>query len=206
MKPLCGAIVAGFAVLLLAILVGGCQKGKISSDAPGLQGKISINPPDLQCKTRIDAQGKITIDAPDPQSKASEEPSGPDLLEKRSKELAGPNAVDCGRVPIRGNPKTATDCALAAQQAGKPLRVRYDLQGFDSAVAVAIVRTHIGTVGALMYDSDPMGGGGRAREVVYPKRCPEPVHLWVNPSGRINCFQKESSPPRDAMSPNAEPY
>lgn len=132
--------------------------------------------------------------------------SVPDLLEKQSKRLAGPNAIDCGRVPIRGNPKAATDCALAAQEAKKPFRVLYDLQGIDSGVAVAIVRTDIGTVGALMYDSDPMGGGSRAHEVVYPKRCPEPVHLWVNPSGRINCFQKESSPPRDAMSPNAEPY
>jgi hypothetical protein len=132
--------------------------------------------------------------------------SSEDLLEQDSKRLAGPNAVDCGRVGIDADPKVATDCALAAQEAGKPFRVRYDLRGFDSFVAVAIVRSQIGTVGALQYDSDPFGGGGRAHEVVYPKRCPEPVHLWVNPSGRINCFQKESSPPRNVMSPNAEQY
>jgi hypothetical protein len=130
----------------------------------------------------------------------------PDLLEQQSKELAGPAAVNCGRVPVAGNPKMATNCALAAQIAGKPFRVRYDIQGIDSFVAVAIVRTPIGRVGALQYDSDPAGGGGRAHEVVYPKMCPEPVHLWVNPSGRINCFQAKSSPPKDAMSPNAEPY
>jgi hypothetical protein len=110
-------------------------------------------------------------------------------------------AMDCGRVAIAGNPKVASGCALAAQSAGKPFRVRYDIQGFDSFVAVAIVRTPIRTVGALQYDSDPAGGGGRAHEVVYPKRCPEPVHLWLNPSGRINCFQKESSRPKDVMSP-----
>jgi hypothetical protein len=130
----------------------------------------------------------------------------PDLLEQQSKELAGPAAVDCGRVPVAGAPKVATHCALAAQSAGTPFRVRYDIQGIDSFVAVAIVRTPIGTVGALQYDSDPAGGGGRAHEVVYPKRCPEPVHLWINPSGRINCFQAKSSPPKDVMSPNAEPY
>jgi hypothetical protein len=129
-----------------------------------------------------------------------------DLLELQSKNLAGPEAVDCGRVPVGGDPKVATECALAAQRAGKPFRVRYDIRGIDSFIAVAIVRTPIGTVGTLQYDSDPRGGGGRAHEVVSPKRCPEPVHLWVNPNGRINCFQKESSPPKDVMSPNAEPY
>jgi hypothetical protein len=129
-----------------------------------------------------------------------------DLLELQSKNLAGPEAVDCGRVPVGGDPKVATECALAAQRAGKPFRVRYDIRGIDSFIAVAIVRTPIGTVGTLQHDSDPMGGGGRAHEVVSPKRCPEPVHLWVNPNGRINCFQKESSPPKDVMSPNAEPY
>jgi len=137
---------------------------------------------------------------------AEPEDTGPDLLEKQSEHLAGPNAVDCGTVPIQGDPKAATACALAAQKAGKPFRVRYDLQGIDSAVAVAVVRTSIGTVGMLNYDSDPAGGGGRAHEMVYPKRCPVPVHLWVNPSGRINCFQQATSPPKDIMSPNLEPY
>ena len=87
-----------------------------------------------------------------------------DLLELQSKNLAGPDAVDCGRVPVGGDPKVATECALAAQTAGKPFRVRYDIRGIDSFIAVAIVRTPIGTVGTLQYDSDPMGGGGRAHE------------------------------------------
>lgn len=127
-------------------------------------------------------------------------------LELQSKNFAGPGALDCGRVLIDGDPKIATECALAAQRAGKPFRVRYDLQGIDSLVAVAIVRTQAGAVESLMWDSDPSGGGRRGPGVVFPKECPEPVHLWVNPSGRINCFQNKSSPPKDVMSPNAEPY
>lgn len=128
-----------------------------------------------------------------------------DKLEIESKRLAGPGAIDCGRVKIKGDPKDATECAIGAQKAAKPFRIRYDLQGIDSLVAVAIVRTPSGTVGALTYDGDP-SGGGHVGEVVYRKRCPEPVHLWINPSGRINCFQQETSPPKDVMSPNAEPY
>jgi NADPH-dependent glutamate synthase beta subunit-like oxidoreductase len=72
-----------------------------------------------------------------------------DLLEQQSKELAGTGAIDCRRVAIAGDPNVASDCALAGQRAGKPFRVRYDIQGFDSFVAAAIVRTPIGTVGAL---------------------------------------------------------
>ena len=132
-------------------------------------------------------------------------PAAEDKLEIESKRLAGPGAIDCGRVKIKGDPKDATECAIGAQKAAKPFRIRYDLQGIDALVAVAIVRTPSGTVGALTYDSDP-SGGGHVGEVVYPKRCPEPVHLWINPSGRINCFQQETSPPKDVMSPNAEPY
>jgi len=128
-----------------------------------------------------------------------------DRLEVESKRLAGPGAIDCGRVTTKGDPKDATQCAIAAQKAEKPFRVRYDIQGIDSAVAVALVRTPVGTVGVLTYDSDP-SGGSHVGAVVYPKRCPEPVHLWLTPSGRVNCFPPEASARKDVMAPNAEPY
>ncbi len=130
----------------------------------------------------------------------------PELIEVRSKELAGRDGINCGRVSVRGNPKQATDCALAANQAGKPFRVIYNRMGFDSSIAVAIVRTPSGAVTSLFYDSDPTGAGIRFFQVIDSKPCPVPVHLWVNPSGRINCFQPETSAPQDIMSPNAEPY
>jgi hypothetical protein len=79
---------------------------------------------------------------------------------------------------------------------GKPFRVRSDLMADDSSVAVAIVRTPTATVDALMYDSDPSGGGNMGDGVVYPQRYPEPIHFWIYPSGRISCFQNEASPPR----------
>ena len=118
---------------------------------------------------------------------------GPDLLEKRSLQLAGLNAVDCGRVVLRAEPKQATDCALAANKAGKPFRVRYDMQGIDSSVAVAFVRLPGGTVQALSYDSDPSGGGGRLGGVIYVSQCPVPIHLFTTPKGNLTCFP--SKPP-----------
>jgi hypothetical protein len=130
----------------------------------------------------------------------------PGDLELQSKNLAGPEAVDCGRVLIQGNPKIATECALKAQKAGKPFRVRFDLQGIDSFVAVGFVRTQDGTVESLMWDSDPSGGGRRGPGVVFVKKCPEPVRLWVGSDGRVGCSQGEASPQKDPMSPIAEPY
>jgi len=71
---------------------------------------------------------------------------GPDLLEIRSKMLVGFNAINCGSVPIAGNPKRPTDCALAAEDAGKSFRVRYEIRGYDSEVAVSITRDPAGKV------------------------------------------------------------
>ena len=130
-----------------------------------------------------------------PAGHGASRPAAEDRLEIESKRLAGPGAIDCGRVKINGDPKKATQCAIDAQKAATPFRVRYDLMGIDSAVSIAIVRTDIGTVGTLEYDSDP-SGGSHVGEVVYPKRCPEPVHLWINASGRIDCFPQEASPPK----------
>lgn len=129
-----------------------------------------------------------------------------DLLDVEINNIAGPEAVNCGHVVINGDVHPATDCALTAQAKGKSFRVRYDLQGIDSHVAVAIVRTPAGVVETLDYDSDPAGGGGWANQVVFPRPCPTPVHLWITPAGRLNCFQQKLSTSRDAMSPTIEPY
>ena len=130
----------------------------------------------------------------------------PDLLEERSQQLAGPSAVVCGRVAPRAESKKATECALAANNAGKPFRVRYDMQGIDSFVAVAFVRLPDGTVEGLSYDSDPAGGGGRANEVVGVSKCPAPVHLYATPKGHLTCFPPRATVPRSAMSPTFDPY
>jgi hypothetical protein len=131
---------------------------------------------------------------------------GPDLLEKESQETIGPRGIDCGEVLIADDPKTATACAMAAQMAGKPFRVRYDLRGFDSVVAVAVVRDVTGIVAIWNYDSDPSGGGRVGGGIIDRRRCPEPVKLETNSKGRISCFQKASATARSIMSPNLEPY
>jgi hypothetical protein len=131
-----------------------------------------------------------------------------DSMDRQSKRLMGRRGVDCGRVKVGSDPKGATDCALNAHVGGNPFRVRYDIMGYDSAVSGGIVRSPDGRLYALSFDGDPSGQGGTSlfREHVSTTACPQPTHLWVNPKGRINCFQQQLSPPAAITAPNYEPY
>lgn len=128
-------------------------------------------------------------------------------MQWKSHYLAGLRSVDCGWVKLREDPSKATACAVDANDKGKPFRVAYQIQGFDAIVAGGIVRTPGGKLLALSYDSCPAGCGFsflmQSTEVA---ACPKPYHLYVNPKGRINCFQPQLSDPKDVMSPNVEPY
>lgn len=131
-----------------------------------------------------------------------------DSMDWRSRWLMGLHGIDCGRVRVNGDPKAATDCALKAQRDGKPFRVRYDLMGFDSAVAGGIVRTPSGALYALSFDSNPSGSGeiSLLEQSSNKDACPQPYRLWVNAKGRVNCFQQALSYPQNITSPNMEPY
>ena len=118
-----------------------------------------------------------------------------DFLDRHSRLLAGPSGIDCGRVSILADPEPATRCALRAQANGKPFHVRYDQMGADSVVALAMVRTPAGSVSVLHYDSDPSGGGRQLHGIIYPTPCPEPVHLWINLKGRVDCLHNGPSDP-----------
>ena len=131
-----------------------------------------------------------------------------DAMDWRSRWMAGRHSVDCGRVRIGQDPGAATKCGLEAYAAGRPFRVRYDIQGWDAEVAGGLVRTHDGHLYALSFDGNP-GGGGRTLlwgQRVDVQSCPEPKHLFVNPKGRLNCFQQALSYPSGITSPNMEPY
>jgi hypothetical protein len=131
-----------------------------------------------------------------------------DEFDRQSRALSGSAATDCGRVGIRGNPAPASECALKAFQAGKPFRVRYNLQGIDSNVSAGLVYTPEGKLYGLSFDGDPHGQGGTSwsRQRSEKSLCPVPDQLYLNPNGRLNCFSKRSVPPHDIMSPNLESY
>ena len=130
-----------------------------------------------------------------------------DAMDWRSHYLAGLFSVNCGRVQLREDPTIATQCALKANSEGRAFRVIYNLQGFDSTVAGGVVRKSDGKLAALSFDGCVTGCGfSFLQQRVWAFPCPEPNRLYVNPKGRLNCFQPQLANPKSIMSPNFESY
>ena len=124
-----------------------------------------------------------------------------DRMDWESHFLAGFRSMNCGRVGIRADASAATQCALHANAEEKSFSVVYEIQGYDSSVACAVVRTHSGRLLFLSYD-----GMSFLRQRISVTPCPQPYHLYVNSLGRLNCFQEGLSYPQNIGSPNMEPY
>lgn len=130
-----------------------------------------------------------------------------DAMDWKIHYVAGLGSINCGRVKIRGDASAATQCALQADAKSKSFRVVYNIQGIDVLVADGIVRTRSGQLFALSYAGCNSGCGfSYLQQRVDVAPCPKPYHLYVNPRGRLNCFQPNLSPPRDITSPNVEPH
>jgi hypothetical protein len=119
---------------------------------------------------------------------------GPDLLERRRTQLAGPNAIDCGEVKRRDDPTKANACAMRANRLGKPFSVRFDLMGADSQSAMALVRLPDHTTQLLDYDSDPSGGGRVGGGVIHHSECLTPVQFIIS-FGHVTCTVKPHEGP-----------
>jgi hypothetical protein len=120
---------------------------------------------------------------------------GPDPMQLELFALAGPIAVDCGRVRIRHNPSAATECVLNAFENKKAFLVRYDLRGIDSQVAVGLAGDLAGRAFGVAYDSQgwsdkglhrPSVGNGDQHLITTP--CPKPVKLRKTVNGQLTCF------------------
>ena len=137
----------------------------------------------------------------------------PDVMQRQFSALAGPTAVDCGRVEIRQDPSTASGCALNEFQSKKAFFVRYDLQGIDSRVSAGLAGNSAGHVFGIEYDSMGWSKEGVRWPSVRSKDhhlittpCPKPVKLRKTASGRLTCFPPDPNAKPNIMSPNAEPY
>ena len=134
--------------------------------------------------------------------------AGIDSLNLKLRWYSGRGAVDCGHVPVRGNPEAATKCATSAQSQNHAFFVRYDMMGFDSSVAYGLARDSSGNSWMINFDGDPAGRGGtsllRQRATAHP--CPTPSTLLVSDKGRLNCVAGQPFPVNNVMSPTMEKY
>jgi len=161
-----------------------------------LKGQVGGNPPTGSYPAHDESRPLVLSG----QNNTAAQPT--DRLDSTSIALAGPGAVDCGRVRLRGDPKVATDCALNAFSHKTPFRVRYDLQGIDSFPALGIVGTPDAKLYELHFDSDAMGRGRQfGAQTLQTLPCPDPPAL-VPSDNRLTCFP-HGIPLKSSPSPTA---
>ena len=126
--------------------------------------------------------------------------------------LAGPMAVDCGRVTIRHDTSSASECAINAFESKKAFVVRYDLPGIDSQVAVGLAGDSAGRTYGIAYDSMGWSDEGLHRPALRKDRnlittaCPRPVRLRKTGGGGLTCFPPDPNAKPNIMLPNADPH
>jgi hypothetical protein len=119
-----------------------------------------------------------------------------DVMEWKSQWVGGRGAVNCGTVPVRGDPKEATDCAMREFAAHHAFRVRYGLQTMDTVMAAGVVAAPNGHVYELIFSGgSPTGTTDVFRQRAVINGCPVPAALRRTPNGRVTCFSPGPSTP-----------
>jgi len=139
-------------LLIAACIVSGCDKSKTSTTASSAAAD----------------SGAVS--------------AGNDPVQKKSQELAGANAKNCGVLKTQGGPEleAASKCAVDASKATTPFYVEYQMPGMNVAVA--------GNAQGKLYSVQSQeGGAGLASG-----DCP--AALRVAPSGRVTCYAPGTFP------------
>jgi hypothetical protein len=103
----------------------------------------------------------------------------PDAVQQKLQEYSGAGATDCGRLDVHAAAaqlKTASDCALQANQSKHAFYVAYDMPGMTVAVA--------GNADSKLFTVQAQGDG--PAPALTTGECPS--QLRVASSGRVTCF------------------
>lgn len=118
------------------------------------------------------------------------------LPESRFQKIAGPRAINFGRVDIKKDRKQATACAIRAYRHHKSFYVIYDEQGIDSFVATGVAWNRQGVPYSVVFDSmgfdeDPLWPGSSMPDGSHTvvDRCSKPLRVFVNEAGEMDCFK-----------------
>ena len=106
-----------------------------------------------------------------------------DKLDWKSRSLAGPDAVNCGRVDRGHFADDANRCVRASQAAGKPFRVRYGVEIIDSDIHAGLVRTPQGHLYEIILSLDR---SSLFRQRIVEQECTG--ELRVTYGGRLTCL------------------
>lgn len=77
-------------------------------------------------------------------------------------DLAGSNAIDCGRLSLGSKLAAGFECARSAMQSGRPFQLAVQIQGVDSILWQGAARGKSGAIWLVTFDSDIHGGGANS--------------------------------------------
>lgn len=153
--------------------------------------KISLNPPPSP-------PGQVPLISPHLASDWAK----PQAVMRRLKELAGRDAVNCGRARGYQDSNFRTDCALDAFAAKQPFFVQYEMPAWDTLdaeVTIGFVAQNPNNVLALVQIRRD-GWFPPTGEHLATRPCPAPVNLVKTANGRLNCFPPHSDTTADIFS------
>jgi hypothetical protein len=120
-----------------------------------------------------------------------------DVMDWKSRWIAGKGALNCGTVGIGSNADAATSCALQAFATHRAFRVRYTLKTFDVDMAAGLVGTKNGRIYEIVFWGGESIGTDVIRQRAFLNSCPVPMLLRRTQRGRVTCFPSAPETPRN---------
>jgi hypothetical protein len=118
----------------------------------------------------------------------------PEAYVTKLKNLAGPDAANCGRVGVDEQTGTANKCAKNAFKNGKAFYVVYELRATDSAALTSVVRNAKGQMWQISYSGKGYSGNPHlyvsgselsSGAHVLTEPCPTPYRLLEGRNGGL---------------------
>jgi len=111
-------------------------------------------------------------------------------------QIGGPAVKNCGHVLLDKNPGHATACAMRAFQHHKAFYVVYDKPCIDCVADRGMVWNSKGSPYSVSYDSMGYSYDLQLPDYIMPDnsdtvvtRCSQPVRVYINESGELDCFE-----------------
>lgn len=125
-------------------------------------------------------------------------PADAKVMDQRLRAIAGSGAIDCGNVPVDGNPARATSCAMKAYRRHKAFYVRYEARGVDAQLIDGLASNSKSDAYAVIFDSLGVSGSDQAQDATRPDgdytivmQCPKPTKIREAKNGKLTCFHEE---------------
>ena len=173
------------------------QHGKFSTDLPPGLYQVCVSGKGFM-RTCRDAQaddGKaVTLDFSlgfDP----AYMPAETEVMDQRLRTIAGNGAIDCGEVPVGGDPAKASSCAMKASRQHKAFYVRYHARGIDAQLIDGLASNSKSDTYAVIFDSLGVSANDQAQDATRPDgdhtivmECPKPTKIRKAKNGKLTCF------------------